>query len=87
MCVGNRSWMPYIIPGATRNNRVNEAEWCNCHTYVHVLRRGGTGSMSLLLHPWLAKVVSSRSRAQLEGLKKPAKPPFCMADEERGMGT
>jgi hypothetical protein len=33
--------------------------------------------MSLLLHPRFAKVVSSRSRAQLEGLKKLTKPPLC----------
>lgn len=33
--------------------------------------------MSLLLHPLFAKVVSSRSRAHLEGLKKSTNTPLC----------
>lgn len=42
--------------------------------------------MSLLLQPWLAKVVSSQSRAHLEGVKKSAtKPPLFMVHKERGI--
>lgn len=39
-------------------------------TYVQVLSRGGTGSMSLLLQPDLANVVSSDSRAHVEERKR-----------------
>ena len=39
-------------------------------TYVQLLSRGGTGSMSLLLQPRFAKVVSSGSSAHFDGRRK-----------------